>query len=90
MSQETVSVPNFRSLRDLNELFYCCWKQSGKKFIDPSLVDGYSLQRIATAEGPYVTTGGISQADGLDLIAKIQAGATVVAQLSTEMSITTT
>jgi hypothetical protein len=53
-------------------------------------LDGYSLQRISTPEGPYVPTGGISQADGLALIARIQGGETVVAKLSTIMKVSTT
>ena len=53
-------------------------------------LNGYSLQRINTPEGPYVPTGGISQADGLALIAQIKGGATIVAHLSTIMKVTTT
>lgn len=53
-------------------------------------LDGYSLQRLSTPEGPYVPTGGISQADGLALIEKLDAGIEVIADLSTEMSVKTT
>ena len=53
-------------------------------------LDGYSLQRLSTPEGPYVPTGGISQADGLALIEKLDAGINVIADLSTEMSVKTT
>ena len=53
-------------------------------------LDGYSLQRLSTPEGPYVPTGGISQADGLALIEKLDAGIDVIADLSTEMSVKTT
>lgn len=53
-------------------------------------LDGYSLQRISTPEGPYVPTGGISQADGLALIAKLEAGETITADLATVMSTSTT
>jgi Zn-dependent M28 family amino/carboxypeptidase len=53
-------------------------------------LDGYSLQLLSVPNGPYVPTGGISQADGLALIARIQGGEKVVASLSTEMSVKTT
>ncbi|KAL5354477.1 hypothetical protein ACLOAV_000566 [Pseudogymnoascus australis] len=53
-------------------------------------LDGYSLQRISTPEGPYVPTGGISQADGLALLARLNAGEEVVADLSTTTKVTTT
>lgn len=53
-------------------------------------LDGYSLQRISTPEGPYVPTGGISQADGLALISRLDAGETITADLATIMSTTTT
>jgi Zn-dependent M28 family amino/carboxypeptidase len=44
---------------------------------------GYSLQRLSTPEGPYVPTGGISQADGEALVALLQGGATLNADLTT-------
>jgi hypothetical protein len=47
-------------------------------------------QKISTPEGPYVPTGGISQADGLALIKKLDAGLEVIAELSTEMAVSTT
>lgn len=53
-------------------------------------LDGYSLQRISTPEGTYVPAGGISQADGQALVARLQAGETIVADLSTETKISTT
>lgn len=53
-------------------------------------LDGYSLQRITTPEGPYVPTGGISQADGLALIARLKAGEEIVADLATTAEVTTT
>jgi len=53
-------------------------------------LDGYSLQLLSVPNGPYVPTGGISQADGLALIARVQGGEKVVASLSTEMSVKTT
>ena len=53
-------------------------------------LDGYSLQRISTPEGPYVPTGGVSQSDGLALIEKLNAGVDVIVDLSTEMSVKTT
>lgn len=53
-------------------------------------LDGYSLQLLSVPNGPYVPTGGISQADGLALIARVQGGEKVVAHLSTEMSVKTT
>ncbi|TVY37531.1 putative leucine aminopeptidase [Lachnellula subtilissima] len=53
-------------------------------------LDGYSLQRINTPEGTYVPAGGISMADGEALVARVQAGETVIADLATEMSVSTT
>ncbi|KAL2070124.1 hypothetical protein VTL71DRAFT_14804 [Oculimacula yallundae] len=53
-------------------------------------LDGYSLQRLSTPEGPYVPTGGISQADGLALIARLDAGETIDVKLSTVMDVKTT
>jgi hypothetical protein len=53
-------------------------------------LDGYSLQRITTPEGPYVPTGGISQADGLALVSRLSAGEVITVDLSTIMSVKTT
>jgi aminopeptidase Y len=53
-------------------------------------LDGYSLQRISTPEGPYVPTGGISKADGLTLLARLAAGEEIIADLSTTTKVTTT
>ena len=53
-------------------------------------LEGYSLQRITTPEGPYVPTGGISQADGLALVSRLNAGETIVADLSTKTNVITT
>lgn len=53
-------------------------------------LDGYSLQRISTPEGPYVPSGGISQADGLALVDRLAAGEVITAELSTVMSVKTT
>lgn len=53
-------------------------------------LDGYSLQRISTPEGTYVPAGGISKADGEALVARVQAGETVVADLATVMQVSTT
>ena len=50
-------------------------------------MEGYSLQIVA---GKYVPTVGISQEDGLALIAQINAGQKVVAKLNTQLKTTTT
>lgn len=49
-----------------------------------SSMNGYSLQKTSTPEGPYVPTGGITKADGLDLVAQLDAGVSIIADLSTE------
>ena len=46
-------------------------------------MNGYSLQKISTPEGPYVPTGGISRADGQALVAQLDAGVEIIADLST-------
>jgi len=46
-------------------------------------MNGYSLQKISTPEGPYVPTGGISKADGQALVAQLDAGVEIIADLST-------
>jgi Zn-dependent M28 family amino/carboxypeptidase len=46
-------------------------------------LEGYGLQLIATKEGSYVPAGGISMADGKALQARVEAGETIVAHLST-------
>ena len=56
----------------------------------PGILDGYSLQRLSTPEGPYVPTGGISQDDGLALIARLDAGEGIVAKLLTVAEVKTT
>lgn len=56
----------------------------------PGNLDGYSLQRLSTPEGPYVPTGGISQADGLDLKSRLAAGEVISVNLATVMSVKTT
>lgn len=48
-----------------------------------STMNGYSLQRVSTPEGPYVPTGGISRPDGDAIIALIDSGVEVIADLST-------
>ncbi|KAG9233311.1 putative leucine aminopeptidase 2 [Amylocarpus encephaloides] len=53
-------------------------------------LDGYSLQKITTSEGAYVPAGGISKADGEALVARVQAGETIVAHISTTTKVTTT
>lgn len=63
---------------------------STARLLTTCLVDGYSLQKISTPEGAYVTTGGISQDAGLALTARVKGGEKVVAHLSTVMKITTT
>ncbi|KAG4439944.1 hypothetical protein IFR05_004570 [Cadophora sp. M221] len=49
-----------------------------------SSMNGYSLQKTSTPEGPFVPTGGITKADGLDLVAQLDAGVSIIADLSTE------
>ena len=49
-----------------------------------SSMNGYSLQKTSTPEGPYVPTGGITKADGLDLVSKLDAGVEIIVDLSTE------
>ncbi len=53
-------------------------------------MNGYSLQKTSTPEGPYVPTGGITKADGLDLVAQLDAGVEIIADLSTETVLKTT
>jgi hypothetical protein len=48
-----------------------------------SSMDGKSLQKISTPEGPYVPTGGITKADGLALVARLDAGEEIIGDLST-------
>lgn len=48
-------------------------------------LEGYSLQILANVGGPYVPTAGISQAEGLALLARLNAGEEVVATFSTTM-----
>lgn len=49
----------------------------------PGNLDGYSLQRVTTPEGPYVPTGGISQSDGEALVAQLESGISLTADLTT-------
>lgn len=46
-------------------------------------MNGYSLQRVSTPEGPYVPTGGITRPDGDAIIALLDSGVEVIADLST-------
>lgn len=46
-------------------------------------MEGKSLQKISTSEGPYVPTGGITKADGLALVARLDAGEELIGDLST-------
>ncbi|CAG8962341.1 hypothetical protein HYFRA_00005397 [Hymenoscyphus fraxineus] len=48
-----------------------------------STMNGYSLQLVSTPEGPYVPTGGITRPDGDAIIAQLDAGVEVIADLST-------
>lgn len=48
-----------------------------------STMNGYSLQRVSTPEGNYVPTGGITRPDGDAIIALLDSGVNVVADLST-------
>lgn len=53
-------------------------------------MNGYSLQKTSTTEGPYVPAGGITKADGLDLVTQLDAGVEILADLSTETVLKTT
>ncbi|KAH7364791.1 putative leucine aminopeptidase 2 [Rhexocercosporidium sp. MPI-PUGE-AT-0058] len=51
---------------------------------DVGTLEGYSLQILPTAGGPYVPTSGITRAEGLALVARLAAGETVVAGFTTK------
>ncbi|CAG8952140.1 hypothetical protein HYFRA_00000878 [Hymenoscyphus fraxineus] len=55
----------------------------------PGNLEGYALQEFSVPEGTYVPAGGIAQADGEGLVARIQAGETVNAHLTTTTRIAT-
>lgn len=55
----------------------------------PGNLEGYALQKFDTPEGTYVPSGGIAQADGEALVARIQAGETVIAHLTTTTRVAT-
>ncbi|KAH7327151.1 putative leucine aminopeptidase 2 [Rhexocercosporidium sp. MPI-PUGE-AT-0058] len=55
-----------------------------------SSMNGYSLQKTSTPEGPYIPTGGITKTDGLDLVAQLASGASIIADLSTKTANKTT
>ncbi|KAH9215505.1 putative leucine aminopeptidase 2 [Leptodontidium sp. 2 PMI_412] len=50
---------------------------------DVGTLEGYSLQILPTDGGPYVPTAGITQAEGLALVARLAAGEAVVAEFTT-------
>lgn len=55
----------------------------------PGNLEGYALQKFDTPEGTYIPAGGIAQSDGEALVARIQAGETVNAHLTTTTRVAT-
>ncbi|KAI9048281.1 hypothetical protein LZ554_008076 [Drepanopeziza brunnea f. sp. 'monogermtubi'] len=51
---------------------------------DVGTLEGYSLQILVGTGGPYVPTAGITEAEGLALVARLNAGEQVVASFSTK------
>ena len=48
----------------------------------PGTLNGYSLQRFSVPEGEYLPTGGITEANGEAIVARLAAGEDLIADLS--------
>lgn len=56
----------------------------------PGTLEGYSLQKFPTDDAPYVPVAGISQADGLALLAQLNAGTSIPISFTTDAEVVTT